>query len=236
MDYPSGFVTLWEDFLLDNVSQSGALSNWLETVGSGTPATADITNRHGGWWRFTLGTNDADDIMLAGEVSWEVDEGSPLIYETRCRTSVAASTHIFAGMSDANTESSAIGVIHDEDGTLVTTADDAFGFMLEGERQIKWQAVSTQDNATHAQTTLSGSADAANDTDQVLRVVATTRDSGTAEYYVGTSLEFGGGKLVSTLTGSISSEVVYAPVIQANGRGSAVNVDFDYIFVQAPRS
>ena len=151
---------------------------------------------------------------------------------------MAASTHIFAGMSDANTESSAIGVIHDNTGTIAATATDAFGFMLDDGSSLggKWRAVSVQDGGTAAETTLSGAADAANDVDQVIRVVATTRDSGTAEYYVGTSLEFGGGELVSTLTGSISTEVVYAPVIQVNGRGVAVNVDFDYIFVQAPRS
>lgn len=236
--FPGAFVTLWEDFLLDNVSETGALSNWLETAAGG--ASQDIANVHGGVWRQTIGGDDGDDCLLAGEVVWEVDEGQPLVYETRIKMSAITGIGIYTGMSDANTEASGVNPIEDEGGTLATAATDAFGFMLDessaGTQDTTWQAVGVQNDTDNAQVSLTKGAAVAADTYQVLRLEASTADSGTVRYYIGTADEMGGGTLVSTQTSWFRSGILYCPIFGADDRAVATNVDTDYVFVQAPRT
>ena len=234
---PGAYVTLFEDFLLDNVSETGALSNWLETAGGS--AVQDILNAHGGWWRQSCAGDDGDDLLLAGEVVWEVDEGQPLVFETRVKADVITGIGIFAGMSDANTEGSGVLPIDDEGGTLASEATDAFGFMLDesaaGTQNTTWQAVGVQNDTDNTQDELDDAADIVAATPQVLRMEATTADSGTVRYYVGKSTEFGGGKLVATKTSWFRSSIVYCPIIGASDRAVDTDVDWDYIYVTAPR-
>ena len=135
---------------------------------------------------------------------------------------------IFVGMSDANTESGAV-VIEDEDGTLNTAPTDAIGFLLEGEQDETWQAVGVQNGTDNTQTALTGGADAADATVQTLRMELSPENSGTVRYYID-------GELVSTLTSQFRSSIVMAPVAASDARNSAYTVDYDYIYVTAPRS
>lgn len=228
--YPGAIVTLWQDFLTDNVT------NWVETTGAGGQNIADI---HGGWWRHTI-TGEDRDMTIAAEVVWEVDEGSPLVFETRIQMSATTGVGIFAGFGEANTYSSGILPINDESGSLTTTAVDAFGFLLDessdGTQDTTWQAVGVQNNTDNSQVSLSSSDAVVASTIQVLRMVANVNDSGTVRYYVGTADQMGGGELVSTRTSWYRSSVQFAPIIGANARNVSTNVDWDYVFVQAPRS
>ena len=230
--YPSAFVTFWEDFTRDNVT------NLRETVGSS--AAQDIADVHGGWWRQTLDGGDADDLLIAGEVVWEVDEGGTLVFETRHKSNVITAQGLWAGMSDANTESNGINPISGEDGTDVSTATDAFGFINDesaaGTQDPTWQAVGVQNNTDNTSVNLTLGADMVAATPQVLRLEANVNDSGTVRYYIGTAEQMGGGLLVSTRTSWFRASIQYCPILGADDRAVATSVDWDYIFVSAPRT
>ena len=229
--YPGAFVTLWEDFVTDNVT------DWVETVSS---ATMNIADRHGGWWRMPAGGNDTDDMDMAAEVVWEVDEGQALLFETRVEASAITGIGIFAGMCEANTYGSGVNPIEDEAGALATAAVDAVGFILDessaGTQDTTWQAVGVQNNTDNAQISLTDGAAIVAATPQVLRMELNVNDSGTARYFIGTAEEMGGGVLVSTQTSWFRSSVQLAPMIGADDRAVATNVDWDYVFVSAPRT
>ena len=138
---PGGIITLWADFLLDNVSESGALSNWLETTDN---ASQNITNKHGGWWRHTIATGETDDLLFAGEVAWEVDEGFPLIFQTRLVSSDVSKSAIFVGFHEANTVGSSVLPIHNENASqTVTSGADTIGFFLDCYHDESWTAVAS---------------------------------------------------------------------------------------------
>lgn len=216
-----GDIVLFEDFSSD----SPTASRWIETVASS--ATQDIHNRHGGWWRQVIAGDDADATLIAWELTWEIDEGFPIIMETRLRTSVAASSSIFVGFTDNNAESGAV-VIEDEDGTLNTVATDAYGFLLEGEQDTTWQAVGVDTDSDKTQAAMTGTTDAANATTQVVRTEADPSSSGTVNYYVD-------GVLGSTRTSWVDSSLVLCPAVSSDDRNTAYNVDIDYVYVRAPR-
>lgn len=228
---PSGSVTLWEDFLRDNVT------NLTETVGSA--AVQDVISRHGGWWRQSMDGNDADDALTAAEVAWEVDEGQPLTFETRVQLDIVTGASVFQGMSDANTEGSGASPYAAESGTHAAVATDAFGFLLDesasGTMDLTWQAVGVQNTTRNTEDPLTDAADLAAGVIQVLRMVATTADDGTVRYYIGTANEYGGGKLVETKTSWFRSEIVYCPILATEDRAVDCDLDTDYIYVSAPR-
>ena len=231
---PGAFVTLWEDFLLDNVSESGALSNWLET--SANSGTEDILNKHGGWWRQTISTGETDDTLLAAELAWEADEGFPIEMEVRLVTSDSSKSAIFVGLTDANTEAAGILPYDNENASVTSPATDVLGFLLEGEQDETWNAVGVQNGTDNTAVALTLGADSADAVVQVLRMEINPNINGTALYYIGESVEAGGGRLVSTQTGFFRSSIILVPMVGANGRATAYTVDYDYIFVQAPRS
>ncbi len=84
-----GEVVFDVDFEKDNVTDLN------ETVQSS--ATQDILNRHGGWWRMVIAGDEADAVMLAGERVFEIDEGFPVIFEVRLRTSNSDVSAIWVG-------------------------------------------------------------------------------------------------------------------------------------------
>lgn len=216
-EYPRGIVELFEDFLTDNVT------NFNE---GSTGGSEDITNKHSGWWRLTTSTGEGDYAFISGEVAWEIDEGHPLIMEVRVKSDAVASTSCFIGMTDAVDDQV---TIEDEDGTLESDPDDAFGFMLEGEQDVTWQAVAVDSTVDETQVALTKGADAVDDVIQTLRLEANPNDSGTVKYFID-------GELVSTQIGWFDSSIVYCPVVSLDGRAAAVNLDIDYIYVCAPRS
>lgn len=218
-EFPRGMCVLFEDFLWDNVT------NLTETALSS--ATQDVTSKHGGWNLMTIAGDDADCLIIAGELAWEVDEGHPLIFETRLYASDVSVASIFAGMTDANSESAMI--YEDEDGTILSTATDVFGFMLEGEQDETWQAVATDSDVDKTQDVLEKGADAADGVIQTLRLEANPNSNGTVHYVID-------GELVETQTDWFDSSIVFCPAVASDDRGSAYTVGIDYIFCSAPRS
>jgi len=216
-EYPRGIITLFEDFQRDNVT------SLQETVSGASMAPV---SGHGGLYRVTGSTGEGDYTVLAGQLAWEVDEGHPLIMEVRLRTNLVANVSIFVGFSDAVADTGP--AIEDEDGTLAANADDAFGFLLEGEQDATWQAVAVDTTVLDTQEALTKGADAANSTWQTLRLEANPNDSGTVKYFID-------GELVATKTSWFDSSIVYCPVVSTDGRATAVLTDIDYIFVEAPR-
>jgi hypothetical protein len=220
-EYPRGTVELFEDFLVDNGSASSGLTE--TTAGSGS---MDITNKHGGWWRFTTSTGDTDDASISGECAWEVDEGHPLILEARLKCDDVDDICIFVGFGDAVNDTV---VVNNEDATVSATATDCVGFLLEGEQDLTWQSVAVDSDTATVVTALTNGDDAADDTVQTLRLELNPNDSGTAKYFID-------GKLVKTQTSYFDSSIVYCPIIAVNGRTTAAHVDVDYLYVMAPRS
>jgi len=222
-EFPRGFVETWEDFEKDNVT------NFTETVASS--ATQDVSSKHGGWWVQTLAGDDADALLLAGERCYEVDEGHPLIFETRLYVTDADKASVFVGFTDDNAESVAV-VIEDEDGTLNTVATDAFGFMLEGEQDATWQVMGVQTDVDNTQAALTSAADAGDSVIQTLRLEANPNSSGTVYHFID-------GKLCTTngtKTSWFGSGIVFCVALSSDDRATAYTACYDYIYACAPRS
>lgn len=225
---PNAFVTLWEDFTRDNVT------DLVETAANS--GTQDMISKHGGWWRHTVSTGETDDVLLSAELAWEADEGISLVFETRLVTSDTSASAVGVYMTDANTESAAVLPYENEDGVVASLATDLAGFLLEGQQDETWNAVGVQNDTDNTAVALTLGADSADAVVQVLRMELTPNSSGTALYYIGTAGEVGGGTLVSTQTSWFRSGIVLVPMVGVNGRATALTVDYDYLFVQAPRS
>lgn len=219
-EYARGNLELFEDFLKDNEK------DLEETVVDS--ALQDITPKHGGWWRQTLPGGDADAMLIAGEVAWEVDEGNPLIFETRLVVSVTTDFNVSVGFTDDNAETNAI-IFTDEASSLAAECEDGFGFMIEGDQSLTWQAVAVDSNTLETQQGLTLGAALVATTIQTLRLEANPNDSGTVLYFID-------GELVATKTGWFDSSIVFAPGLSTDDRGVSSNVDFDYIYASAPRS
>lgn len=242
--YPGAMVTFWEDFLRDNVT------NMVETAGGSATQDANITApTHGGWWQQQMGGDDNDDLNLAGEVAWEVDEGSPVTFETRARPSSVSAQCAYAGMSDADTESSAVSAIDSDAGTLTATATDGVYFLLDesagGTLDTIWSGVGISNGnlrtgagvlGTQANAALVGSTAVVAATPQTLRMVLTPADLGTARFYIGGANDFGGGVLYGTYTNAFRSSIALCPFLGTEDRAVNVDMDWDYIAVSAPRT
>ena len=225
---PNTFVTMWEDFLRD------VPSTFLQETAANSGSQDLSTTSHGGWWTQTVSTGETDDVLAATEISWEVDEGFPLILETRIRSSDVSASGIFFGLTDARTEGIAVLPYEEEDGTGAVLAADLVGFLLE--ESVNWDAVGIQNTAANTSVSLSAAADSVDTGIQILRLELNPNSSGTAQYFVGSANEMGGGVLASTQTAWFRSGIEYCLMLGVNGRGAALTVDYDYIFVQAPRS
>lgn len=221
-EYPRGMLELWEDFLRDNTGL-----DLIETaVDSGVQ---DILDKHGGWWRQTLPAGDADALSIAGERAWEVDEGHPLIFETRLVVSVVTDFCVCVGFGDDVDSDSLAILIQDEAGSITSNAADGFAFMVEGDQDATWQAVGVDTDVDNTQVALTNGADVAAATVQTLRLEANPNDSGTVKYFID-------GELVSTQTSWFDSSIIYCPILSSDDRGTAATVDYDYLYVSAPRS
>lgn len=188
---------------------------WLFNVTGGTHTNA---NTPGGAFALTTSTGETDLVEILGPLVYEVDAGLPITVEAEImvETDTASCAAVFFGLTDRRdkTEETAI---QDENGTLVTAATDAVGFMLEREQDATWQAVSVANDVDGAQTALTDAADVANDVWQKLQLSIVNNVDGTPEarFYID-------GKLLShTRTSPVTSSVRLAPVITLDGRATA---------------
>ena len=226
-EYSKGICELFEDFSTDNGTAASGYGGLTETaVDSGAQ---DITDKHGGWWRMTLPAGGADALSIAGERAWEVDEGHPLIFETRLTTSSVTDFCICVGFGDDVDSDSLAILFEDEAGAIASNCADGFAFLVEGDQDATWQAVAVDTDIDKTQEALTLGADIAADTIQTLRLEANPNDSGTVKYFID-------GELVATKTSWFDSSIVYCPILSTDDRDVAANVDFDYLYVMAPRS
>ena len=218
-EYPRGMMEVFEDF---NRGDHQVFNEVVADAGA-----QDYISKHGGWWRMTTSA-DTDACAIIGERAWEVDEGHPLIMETRLVVDDASSAVIAVGFGDDPGETVAI-LFEDEDGTLESTPADGFAFMVEGAQDTTWQAVGVDTDVDKTQVALTLGADLADAIVQTLRLEANPNDSGTVKYFID-------GQLVSTQTGWFDSGIVFCPSVSCDWRVGAINLDIDYVYVAAPRS
>ena len=217
-----GFAEFFEDFTgYQTAIDAFAINNTV----SGATASALATGE-GGVGRIALAANNTDVGNFATPVIWRPDKGGPLVVEARVRTSDSDKSSIFFGLTDDLDDTI---IIEDEDGTLNTVPADAVGFLLEGEQDETWQAVSVKNNVDGAQTPLGHDAfDAKDDRWQLLTLIV--KESGGVKFYIDGSLQ-----TEDFVDGLIRPNIRYCAVFGADGRGTAYNADLDYIYVCQPR-
>uniref|UniRef100_A0A6M3KGF2 Uncharacterized protein n=1 Tax=viral metagenome TaxID=1070528 RepID=A0A6M3KGF2_9ZZZZ len=105
-------------------------SKYTLTVGGSSDAIA-FSATAGGQCLFTLGQADNDACMLAGKLIWNGSKNCSL--NARVTITDVSGVALFVGFSDAETESNLLPMDY-KDGTLVTTADDAVGFICDADK------------------------------------------------------------------------------------------------------
>ena len=217
-----GFAEFFEDFTGYQTSiDDYAINN---TVSGATASAA--SDAEGGVGRIALGANEGDVGNFATPVIWRPDRGSPLIVEARVRTSDADKSSIFFGLTDDLDDTV---IIEDENGSLNTVPTDAVGFLLEGEQDETWQAVSVKNNVDGAQTPLGDDAfDAKNNRWQLLTLIV--NEKGDVKFYIDGSLQ-----TEDFVEGLIRPNIRYCAAFGADARATAYNADLDYIYVCQPR-
>jgi hypothetical protein len=108
--------------------------------------------------------------------------------------------------------------------------------MMEGEQDMTWQTVGVQSDNDNAQVALTQFADLAATTTQTLRMEANPNDSGTVIYTIRGGAGGTNQNAQVVQTSQFGSGILYAPMLCSNSRNTAYEVDFDYLYVAAPRS
>lgn len=209
-----------DDFTHDNVTD---LNETVVNTGA-----QDVRNKHGGWWRQVIGGNDADAVLIAGERVFEIDEGEPVIFETRLQVSDVSVASVWVGLTDDPVESIAIPY-ENEDGVPNTVADDSVGFLLEGEETVSWTAVGAQNTVANTAEILTTGPAGSDGITITLRMELWAHTSGYVEYYIN-------GDLVATKTNWFRSGILFVPAVACDDRGTTYTVDYDYVICRAPRS
>ena len=189
--------------------------------------TATVVPTANGMARIALSTGEGETAQIYGPLAFEVDECTLASLHCRVRTSDADKSSIFIGWTDQIIASEV--PMEDEDGTLASAATDAIGILLEGEQDTTWQTVGVQNDVDNAQAAIGATTgdvtlpDAADSNWHSWILELTAADSGTLKVYG----EDANGQLVlaATRTGVFRSSVCLAPVISADGRATAYNLD-----------
>ncbi len=210
---------VWEDFVKD-------VTGFNETQVSG--ATQDVTNKHGGWWRQVMAGDNADAALFAAERMFEADEGFEINFEVGVRSSTGNTTAAFFGLTDDPVESVAV-ILENEAGTVNNVAADSVGFLIEGPQDLTWQAAGSQNAVANSLVALTEGADFLANTTQYLRMELNPNDNGTVLFHID-------GDLVATQTAYFRSSILFCPAFNSDDRGTAFNLDVDFIYCSAPRS
>ena len=207
------------DFLLGRVvCRVDANSTEVTTVGI-----------NGGAARLALGGDNSDTGQFYGPLAFEPDESITVGMQVRLRTSSITIDAIYVGWTDRNDASEV--PIHDENGTLVTTATDAMGVMLEGEQDATWQTVGVQGGTDKAQAASTNISDLVVDTFTTVKLEVNPADTGTMFVEVdGVELATANTTLTrptgnNVTTAFFDSSIVFAPVISGDDRGTSYNLD-----------
>jgi hypothetical protein len=214
-------VEFFDDFLGDLIEDGWTVQ--ADTGGTGNQGTAVVS---GAATLTTDGTDD-DTVLLAHELNWKASQG--LVFETRLKLDVITTVAIFAGLSDAKTETSPNLPIGRQTTVSAATATDAVGFVFD----IDSTADVLFGSGVKAGTLIAdqgASAALVAATWVVLRIEIST--AGAASFYVD-------GTLLGTaaVANAVTTTVALTPFIGLANRGGFAHVlNVDYIYVSGARA
>lgn len=216
-----GLVRLFDDFLGDTYQAD------FWAVGAATSGTAFATNvQVNGVVRGTVTNNSTSDAsVIYGPLSWEADDGGPLIFECRIKPITSLSQLIFVGLSDEATTEKPLDY---NGGSFTSTADDAVGFYYAGgETSATWRYGGTANTTDSDQAAVASSYNPVLTTYQTFRVVVET--DGSASFYIN------GNIIAENISGCVTAGTALAPYISIYDDGAACSLDVDYVFVSKGR-
>ena len=207
-------VEEFEDFVGYDL-QTSANKRWNETTATGGTWTIQATED--GRLRLAMGNAATAAGSMAGNVQYRPDRmGGPMTFLARVRASVAASSCVFVGFTDANNDAV---IIENEDGALNTVASDAVGVLLEGEQSLKWLGISVK-----------------GDSDGALIPIGNQKDVEDFEWHeVGVTVNRDGSVyfMVNGVNSPVYDNILdptneYCFAVGGDGRGTAYNLEVDY--------
>ena len=243
----NGRIELFEDFLGAEApvlsaatpsSATGALLNFgqflirgdsQEDNSSGIVPTADRLN---GVARFTSPATDAGDaIFLGTETNLRVDKMAPIVIEARLELVLLTNRRIFVGLC-GNFADSQDDILTGSTDTLTLSAEsDLCGFFFDSalSESVKWYMPYNGGTTT-------GETDASEVVSSVTPVITEfdivrleVDPDGTARWFIN-------GNLEQTVSGAISTSVVFSAMVGAIYNSSAAaTLDADYFYVSANR-
>ena len=221
MEYPtfSGQYSAIEDF-------DRPAASWL--LGSTTASGGSVVRRDspGGQARFACTTSASAGVSLATQLIFRPEVGGRIDINTMIKLSNIAAASLFFGVSR---DDDVAVHIENEDGTLAaaTNVDDAAGFLLEGEESAEFKAITRKSDVFGELLDLSSQVPAPV-VDKWMRLGLSIYASGTVQFRVA-------NQQVLEVKDAIRPDQSYAVVLGIDGRGTAYNLDVDFISWNAPR-
>lgn len=194
---------------------------------SGAGATVTQLDHHGGIARLAVTATDPAQAGLSSQEIFRPEYGDRIEINTMLRISQIADYGLFFGV--ANDDATNL-IAENEDGTLFTAAgiSDIAGLLVEGNQDSgSFKAVTKKDGVASALADLlpdPGVPTAA----KWLRLGLSIFKSGTVQFRLGNTQ-------VAEIANAIDPKDNYAAAVILDGRGTATNVDLDYIMWTAPR-
>lgn len=214
-------VVLSDDFLGDLLDDAWGVQ--ADTGGSVNCSTAVI----GGAVTLTTDATDDDTAMVAHELNWQANQGG-LIFETRLKVDVVTEFGLFAGLTDAKTETSPNLPISRATTVSVATATNAVGFVFDTD--------STSDvlfgSGVKAGTLIADQgASAALVAATWVKLRIEVSAAGAASFYVD------GTQIGATTANAVTATTPLTPYVGIANRGAAAHVcNVDYIYCEASRA
>lgn len=127
-------------------------NRWATSL-PGTADTIAISEVQGGEVLITTGTADDDSCMLSSAIIFSADKAA--IFEVKLLITDVSGTAVFAGFTDAKTESNNSIAIHYASDALTTVASNAAGFVIDADHatsSIMCEGVKANTDATSVDT------------------------------------------------------------------------------------
>ena len=183
--------------------------------------------------RFTTTDETEHSCGITTNQSFSMSLNSGVSIEARVRFENTATKQVYFGLTDVVT--AGVGILEGEQmvgsGTGITlTASDLCGFMMSADLTdaTDWHGVYKGGSATASTTSTDVDLDDVAGTDfQVLRLEVDS--NGTARWYID-------GDLKQTVTGAVSTTIVFAALLMVETKGNSVQtMDVDYVLIESNR-
>ena len=216
-----GRVRFLDDFLGDTLNTF----NWtIDDITSGTNFAINV--QVNGVARGTAGTAAGQGVLLHGELTWQADDGGPLVFETRFKPVTSLSTLYFVGFTDEKTGEMPMNY---NGGTFTTTASDAAGFYYAGaETAATWRCGGVAGDTDSTQTAAAAEFNPVLATYQTFRVVID--EGGAGSFYID------GDLVVENVSGCLTTSTSVMPCLGVFKDGTSAGImDADYVYVSKGR-